>query len=487
VEARPGERTAADVVLFRPKYSDYRVTSLPVPWGLLSVASYLKREGLTVRIIDELALPDWAGPLEEALGRKPVFCGVSVMTGKQIKYGLRVSRFVKARSRTPVVWGGIHPSVLPGQTLADSSVDFVVKGEGEETAVELAAALAAGRSGAGIAGLGFKRNGRPVVNEDRPFLDLDALPETPFDLIDVERYVGTRFGARRSFELCTSRGCPHDCAFCYNPAFSRRRWRTMSVGRILDRLRRLIGEYRIDGLTWREDDFFVDRERVKAICEGLIREKFRIKWHADCRVDYLDGCGGDFLELLKESGCRALTLGVESGSDRILRKIGKGITREQVLRVRDRLSRAGIVQNYHFMMGFPGETDDDLRQTVGLMDLLMKDNPFFGHINGPSLYTPYPGTGLYEESLRRGFEPPSCLEDWTDMDWHALRIPWLTGRKRRIVEDTAWNIMGISQRGLRAYSLLKFRLLARRNIHIPCFERRLLPLAHRLRGAPYDR
>jgi len=461
----------ADIILFRPKFFNAPLKPPPVPWGLLYVGSSLTAKGFSVKIVDGLLHSDWRNLLLKEIKHKPLFIGITSMTGSQIEHGLKASAFVKSRSDIPIVWGGIHPSIFPEQTLINKHIDYIVKGEGEETAIELMEHFKNKKRPEEIKGIGYKKNNKVIVNPDRSFPILDNLPRIDYSLIDVNRYVGKRFGSQRSFELCTSRGCPHRCAFCYNTYYYKSTWRTMSVDRIINTLHGLVDQYDIDGITWREDNFFVDKGRVKKITERIIKENIRIKWHADCRVN--DVCRFDdaFIELLKKSGCHTLTLGAESGSDKVLTSINKGITRDQIIMVKDKLTRHQIYQNYHFMMGLPGETDEDIKKTVDLMYQLMKKNKFFGKISGPSLYTPYPETALYQQSLVKGFDPPESLEGWIDMDWYTLGLPWITKKRRKVIEDIAWNVMGIGQKKVHHYFKWKFFLSAKYNCHIPCFER----------------
>jgi anaerobic magnesium-protoporphyrin IX monomethyl ester cyclase len=469
----PFKARMADVILFRPKFLDYSVEALPIPWGLLYVGSSLSESGYSVRIIDELTHSNWKNTILDELKNRPKLVGISAMTGKQIKYGLQFSAFIKERSSVPIIWGGVHPSIFPEQTLQNKHVDFIAQGESEETILEFMQHLDGKKDIKGLKGIGFKEKDTIHINKKRPFSNLDNLPRLDYSQIDVERYIGKRFDSQRSFELCTSRGCPHQCRFCYNLNYYQNRWRPLSVDKIFNHLYEIIDTYQIDGLTWREDNFFVDRKRAQKIAERIIEEKIKINWHADCRIDYINGYDDSFIALLKKSGCHTLTLGAESGSNRILEHINKGITREQILRAKEKLSRHGIYQNYHFMMGLPGETDEDIKKTIDLIYTLMHKNKYFGDICGPSLYTPYPGTALYGESLKKGFEPPEILEGWIDMDWHSLRLPWITGKQRKTVEDIAWNIMGMGQKPVHTYFKWKFYLLAKYNILIPCFERKI--------------
>ena len=112
---------------------------------------------------------------------------------------------------------------------------------------------------------------------------------------------------------------------------------------------------RIDCITWREDNFFVNKTRVEEISKRIIKKNINIRWHADCRIDYVSDYDEEFMSLLKKSGCHTLTLGVESGSNKILKSINKGITREQIIEVKEKLTRHKIYQNYHIMMGLPEE------------------------------------------------------------------------------------------------------------------------------------
>ncbi len=463
----------SDVILFRPKFLDYPVEALPIPWSLLYVGSSLKEQGYSVRIIDEIIEPDWKKLITAELKNKPSLIGITCMTGKQIKYGLRFSSFIKAFSSIPVVWGGVHPSIFPEQTLVNDNIDFIILDEGEQTILELMQHLDDKQPIELIKGLGFKDKEKVLINESRPFLNMENLPKLHYSLIDIERYMGKRFGSQRSFELCTSRGCPHRCRFCYNQTTSRNTWRSLRAEKILNDLQELIDNFKIDAVTWREDNFFVNRQRVQNIAERMIREKVNIKWHADCRIDYIDEYDDSFIALLKKSGCHTLTLGVESGSNKILQSINKDITIEQVLRVKDKLSRHRIYQNYHFMMGIPEESKKDIKDTINLIHSLMKKNKYFGDISGPSLYTPYPGTALFAESLQLGFVPPDTLEGWIDLDWHSLHLPWITSKQRKTLEGIAWNIMGMGQRSVRKYFRWKFYLLAKFGLHIPCFERKV--------------
>lgn len=460
-----------DIILFRPRFLYPPLNPPPVPWGLLYVGSSLRSRGYSVRLIDELLEPDWRRHLFGILRNRKVCVGVSAMTGRQIEYGLAFSRYVKSiNPGIPVIWGGVHSSLFPRQTLENDAIDCVVMGEGEETIVETVEHLQRRISLDGVKGTGFKQNGCIRLNPPREPPDLDSLPGIDYSLMDVKAYLGKRFGAKRSFELCTSRGCPHACRFCYNARFTRSSWRSMSVERIMFHLHEIISNFGVDAVTWREDNFFVDVRRVEEIARRILRERIHIRWHADCRIDYVDRFSDGFIGLLQESGCHTLTLGAESGSDRMLRRICKGITRRQTLSASEKLSRHGIFQNYHFMLGLPGEKREDVKQTLTLIDSLRRGNRFFGRICGPSLYTPYPGTDLYDDCMESGLNVPANLEGWSRMDWYSCHLSWISRRERKRLEALAWTVMAMQIKGLGVYYAWKIRLFVRHHVWIPGFE-----------------
>jgi anaerobic magnesium-protoporphyrin IX monomethyl ester cyclase len=410
-----------DVVLVHP-IADPQASGAPrLPLGVLCVAGPVDGAGYRVQVIDQQVDASWEQTLERALAGRPLCVGISAMTGNQIRYGLAAAALVRAASSVPIVWGGVHPSLLPEQTAADPLVDIVVFGEGEETFLEVVRRLEVGRTVEGVAGTCFKAHGTVHANPGRPFLDLDRLAPLPYHLVDVERYITADDMSERTLELPTSRGCPHRCGFCYN----------------LDRLTDVVQRFRLTGINFREDNFFTDRSRVEAVCRGILERGLAIGWHADCRCDYFARYPEGFLRLLRESGLRALTFGAESGSQRTLDAIGKDISVADILTAARRATRLGLIANFHFMTGFPGETEEDLFQTYRLIRTLLRGDRR-RHIYGPALYTPYPGTSLYDRCLELGLRPPGDLAGWADYHWQRLNLPWLSPTEARFQERAAW-------------------------------------------------
>ncbi len=449
----------AQIILFRPNASHRLIKRSPL--GLVYVATPLVRKGYSVEIIDQGATPDWRLLLKKALGPDTICAGVSAMTGSSIGAGLEFSRAVKERSGIPVVWGGIHPSLLPEQTVQNPFVDAVVIGEGENKFAALVEALKTGAPLDGVRGIAFKKDGAVTVTPEDEVLALDDLPRPDFGLIDIEHYISesrSLFGGLRSIDLNVDRGCPYRCAFCYNIKFNRRRWRAMSAGRLLDLVAELKKKYSLEAVNFVSDNLFVKTDRILEITRGLIERGLDIKWHSDIRIDTFLKFGDADLELIKKSGCDHLTFGVESGSDRVLKQIDKDITVADVLKAHKKVVAAGFKANYHFMLGFPEETRADVLETVRIAAILTEDRNT--NVYGPSMYIPYPGTPLFDRCVELGFKPPERLEDWSSFDWEETsKLPWFTKKDKDFMNEVQTLARGAFHNNLRggfATSLIYF-------------------------------
>ncbi|HEX9092898.1 MAG TPA: radical SAM protein, partial [Coriobacteriia bacterium] len=363
------------VVPDRPGSDDWTL----LPLSLLSIASPLLESGFEVEVIDQRVDPRWRDTLADALEAGPVVCvAVSAMTGLPIDGALKASELVKATApAVPVVWGGVHASLLPEQTAASPSVDYVVVGEGERAFSQLVDALASGADPLGVPGVRAVRGGQLAGTPAGRPIEMDTLARPAYGLVDVRRYLNAPFmTTQRPLAFVTSRGCSGRCNYCYNLAFNQGRWRAMSPERVLSDIRHLVAEYAVDSLFLLDDNFFANWSRAADICDGVLAEGLDVTFlNANCRVSTLDSRSADDLDLLRRAGFQKLFIGVESGSDEVLRIMGKDTTVEQVRRVNVRLREAGIVPVYSFMLGLPGETTRHMRSTLALMLELVERYP----------------------------------------------------------------------------------------------------------------
>ena len=414
----------ADVVLIYPKTGtmDIKKITLELPLSSLTVGTALEHAGYKVKVIDQRVHEDWGKLLLKELKSDPVFVGVSSMTGRQIKYGLDASRIVKDNSDVPVVWGGPHPSTLAEQTSNHPLVDIAVVGEGEETAIELAEALEKKKPLEKVKGLCISGK----LTEPRKFIDLNEYEDHDYGLVDISNYFVDLFeDGSRGLHFITSRGCPHNCAFCFVPILNKHRWRSLTAENTVARLKRLVDDYKIDGLAISDDNFFADFKRADRICDLMQKEHIDIKWKALCRIDYMNRMEKSFLRKLKSRGLEFMFAGADSGSDRILKLMNKGITVNDIINANRKMKGTGITARYSFVIGIPGERRPEMLQSLRLANKLLVDNPD-SEINGCLPFETLHGTPLYYEAVSHGFKEPETLEEWARNTSEEISRPWLT-------------------------------------------------------------
>lgn len=408
-----------NIILYQPKIGDMdTMRSKPsLPLSLLHCASVVT-EYCRVKIIDQRITKNWKETLRNHITDETIYAGVTSFTGYMIKGGLEFSKYVKDNWNIPVVWGGIHASLLPEQTLANEYIDIVVQGEGELTLNELTRSFKDGIPLSEVSGICYKSNGKPKKNVHRNFADMDKLPNIPYHLVNIDDYLPTYKG-RRSIYFQSSRGCPFKCTYCYNSVFNRGCWRSITAEKTLDRIRKLVSVYKnIDDIYFVDDNFFINLKRARKIAEGF--REMDISWQVQgVDIISLKRMDSSFFELLQKSNCLRLTVGIESGSKRIRRLMGKEGELSDIMAVTGKLKRYDLVVYCSFLIGFPTETIEDIKKSVSLLMKMLKTNknirnsPFY-------VYTPYPGTPMYKLIEDEGYKMPKTLEEWAKCEWDQV-------------------------------------------------------------------
>lgn len=431
-----------DIILIYPKTGlDFGSTVAP-PHSLLTIAAPLHKKGYKVKIIDQRINRNWSCHLTNELKAKPICVGISSMTGSQVHFAIEAAKVVRrcTNGKVPIVWGGPHPSILPEQTLRSEYVDIVCIGEGDVSFFELIETLYARKSLLTVKGIAFKDGSKIVTTPPLDLINVEELLPVPWDLINIEDYIHPDMYLKSSRTLDigqTSRGCPFNCGFCCSASLRKRKWRAMSVERSLEAIVEPIKKFKLNGIWIRDDEFYIDRQRVSKICEEIIRENLNIRWYTSgTRVDVFNRASDEQIALLKKSGAYTLKFGAESGSDRILKLINKGITVQNTIDANLKAKRLGIIPIFALMVGFPIETFEEINETIELSFRLKRDNPK-AQFETMAIYTALPGTPMYELALQNGLKPPQHLEGWIDWnfdeyDFAGKRIPWYNykGRKK---------------------------------------------------------
>lgn len=433
---------AREVVLVQPKAGEYESVGLRTPDSLLSIAAIPFQKGYTVKIIDQRTDKDWKLHLKQHLN-SAICVGITSMTGPQIMYALEISKFIKENSNVPVVWGGVHASLLPEETLGNKYIDIIVKGEGDYTFYELLLALEKETNNPAkdylknVKGIYYKKDKLIKKTPERPLINnLDKLPNLPYDLIDMNNYYGFNISPGKSITLMTSRGCPFRCAFCYNTIYYKNKWRGMSAEKTVERIKYVINKFGVKNIYFQDDNFCANIGRFKKIVELILKERIDVKWGLlGTRIDTLKYMDDEFLKKVVKAGCINIDVGIESGSQRILDVISKGTRMQDVIQVNKKLAKYFTRIKYTFIMGVPTETEKELMESVHFAIRLCKDNqhvlPLF------NIFFINPGTAIYNTAIRHGYKGPKRLEDWakTGRGGEYKKYPWLSKKMIKMMEN----------------------------------------------------
>jgi len=358
------------------------------PIGLLYAAAGVRGHDLSVLDAQDMDYVELRSRLAAAA---PAVVGITTMTFTLVDVAetVRAAREVCPGCR--VVLGGIHTHLYPRESLDLPGVDYLLVGEGERSFPLLLDAIALGREPREIPGVAYRKDGEIRFTPPALIDDLDSLPFPARELLPVGRYSSVVARRNPVSIMVTSRGCPFQCIFCNRPHLGKR-WRARSSENVVAELRECkalgIGE-----VLFYDDTFNIDRKRVVAICNAILKEKLDIAWDIRARVDLVDE---EMLRTLREAGCQRIHFGVEASSDESLRTLRKGYTIEQVKIAFELSRRVGIETLAYFMIGIPGEGRREAERTIEFAARLGAD---YAHI---TILTPFPGTELYRMALERG-------------------------------------------------------------------------------------
>jgi anaerobic magnesium-protoporphyrin IX monomethyl ester cyclase len=406
------------ILLIFPRI-DTNVDVKILPFGLLAVASSLRKSGIQVKIIDLNIEP------EEMLYNSVtkdnyLYIGFSVFTGPMIQNALSVSKKIHQLSPDlPIVWGGPHPTIMPELTIQHHHVDVVCCGEGEKTAVRLAKAVHEKISLETIHGITFKKNGNIISTAPVERIrkqEVDNSISLNLETINLDPYIFQNKG-KKSAVFLTSRGCPYRCSFCWNLMFHKRRYLAWKPDKIKKEIEPLIKSGVKKILLY--DSFLGSIPRIRKI--GELFQSLGLEWAIEdgCRVDCHSS--DEFFRCLAETGCSHVAFGAESGSQRILNFIDKDISIDDILRSAKARRPYKIAARYQWMTGIPGERKSDVKKTLDLVDRVSQINHRSAH--NFEVYLPYPGNELFKKACAEGWTPPNDLEGWGMFRWEG-RYPY---------------------------------------------------------------
>lgn len=436
-----------------------RFGPLNEPLGLAYIASNLEKAGHRVSILDAPALGIGSGDIPEHIrGSGYSIAGVAMLTPMYAR-SVEVVRTIRNDfPEMPIVVGGAHPTILPKETLLrNPEIDFAVLGEGEGVMLNLVKALENGESTAEIPGLAYRTADGVRVNPvPTPVADLDDLPIPARHLLPMNAYHMTRSRTKsnHAYTVSVARGCPFDCAFCCR--IFGRKVRHHSVNRIMEEIGILIERYGAKEINLEADTLTLNKPFLSALCDGLISSGIskRIAWTCESRVDTIDA---ELLRKMKQAGCWQISYGVETGTQRLLDLIHKGITLERIERTFAFTKQIGITIRAFYMLGLPTETREESLRTISLAKRLDAEWSQF------TLCTPFPGTEMWDLAIQDG---GLRSQDWSDFKTHG---GWTSGRLAYVPKGRSLSEMkSLQKRAYRAvYMRPKVFLRFLRNVDSP--------------------
>ena len=417
----------AKVLLIQPSSIRNRKEAeinVPMPLVLIYVGSSLEQHEHKVRIIDRDLHPS-NEELKEILKEEWDFVGLSTFTNPSLYDAIDVSKLVKENSNSIVVWGGFHVMSLPEITLKSPYVDYILRGEVEETFPKVLELYEKGKDFSKLRGVN--------LNPLAPPPDLDKIPLPNYNLIELDKYA--------DFSISTSRGCPYRCAFCFNGYEDNKNmkpYRNLDLDKTVELIKDIVHKYKRKIFTIVDDNFPSDKERMKRICDEI--SKLNINFNAFCRANNADD---ETLSYFKKSGCWQVDMGIESGSQRILKLLNKGTTVEMNKQAIKNCKKWGIICNRLIMIGMPTETLEDIKMTE---ELIKETNPQMG---GSSIFYLLPKTKMWDFCKERWeLKEPETLEQWADL----YPIDWC---------EPKTNFSELSNEEIKAYKIKLDRLLTR--------------------------
>ncbi len=426
------------VILFNPRSANSKPR---IPNSILQVAASIDGQ-FDYFFVDGNLEADPEKKILEYISQHDIFClGCTVMPGPQLRQAIPISK--KIREQFPnihIIWGGYFPSNQPKPVLGSGYVDFIINGPGDIAFPQLLKKLQSGNQlFDDIPNLIYKKNGDVIFTKKDAIYEQDHLPAFPYQKLNtfypIKKYLGKTFLGSKTIAYHSSFGCPFTCSFCAVVPIYNARWKGKSAEVIYGDIKYLKENFGGDAIEFHDNNFFVSEKRTVEF-SNLI-EKDEMIWWGEGRIDTIDKYKDASLQKIRDSGCKMIFLGAETGTDEILKQMDKGGTQtgEQIKRFADRMARFDIIPEMSFVLGMPGKSESAVNKQID------EDIRFIKEIKSINpnaeiiiyVYSPVPveGSELYQQVQDTGFKFPERLEDWINDTWTNFDLrknpltPWL--------------------------------------------------------------
>jgi radical SAM superfamily enzyme YgiQ (UPF0313 family) len=426
------------VLLFNPRSAKYKPR---LPNSILSIAASIEGK-FDYAIVDGNLEEDPWPKIEHYLASGEFgYFGCTCMPGPQLKQAVPVSKKIRALfPEIKIIWGGYFPSNHPKPVLNSGYVDLVVNGPGDKAFPALLQALKENHSVENIPNLIYKKGEQIVKTRKDELYDQDSLPALPYEKLNcfypLRRYLGKTYLGTKTIAYHSSMGCPFTCSFCAVVPIYNARWKGKSAELIYRDVKFLKDSYGGNAIEFHDNNFFVSEKRVAEFSKLIHKEK--MVWWGEGRIDTINKYSDETLALMRQSGCKMIFFGAETGNDEVLKKMNKGGTQSaaQIRAFAARMAKFDIIPEYSFVLGTPAETPEKVAQQIDADIAFIKE---IKAINPKTeiiiyVYSPVPteGSDLYNKALQTGFHFPETLDDWLSPKWDQFDLrknpltPWLT-------------------------------------------------------------
>jgi anaerobic magnesium-protoporphyrin IX monomethyl ester cyclase len=428
----------AQVLLFNPRSATAKYR---IPNSILNIAASI--EGICDWVIvDGNRESDPYEKIASYLSGGSIrYVGFTVMPGPQLKQAIPFSKRIKKDfPHTTMIWGGYFPSNQHQVVMQSGYVDYIINGPGDHAFPRLISILENNGSADEVNNLIYRSGKQIVKTKKEDLIEQETLPRLPYDKLDefypLEKYLGKTYLGNRTLAYHSSIGCPFTCSFCAVVPIYQARWKAKAAASVYRDVKYIKEKWGADSIEFHDNNFFVSEKRTLEFSRLIHPEK--MTWWGEGRIDTLDKYKDASLEAIRESGCKMIFFGAETGNDEILKKMDKGGTQSaaQIRTFAARMARFDIIPEYSFVLGTPGDNPEQVMkqidQDISFIREIKEINPKTEIII--YIYSPVPteGSDMYKMVTASGFHFPEKLEDWIGPQWEKFDLrknpltPWLT-------------------------------------------------------------
>lgn len=427
------------ILLFNPRSANAKYR---IPNSILNIAASVEGKYEWV-IVDGNCESDPIAKIASYLNTGDFkYLGFTVMPGPQLRQAIIASKTIKEKfPYTKMIWGGYFPSNHSDSVLYSGYVDFIINGPGDHAFPRLIDALENDQPFEFIKNIIYKAaDGKIFKTAKEDLIDQDSLPALPYDKLNefynIPKFLGKTYLGEKTLAYHSSIGCPFTCSFCAVVPIYEARWKAKSAQTVYNDVKYIKDKWGADAIEFHDNNFFVSEKRAVEFARLITPEN--MTWWGMARIDTMSKFKDSSLAAIRESGCKIIFFGAESGNNAILEQMDKGGTQtgEQIIEFAARLKKFDIIPEYSFVLGTPAPTPQEVQAQIDFEINFIKQVKTVNPKTEIIIYTyspvPTEGSELYKQVIESGFEFPHTLEDWISPAWENFDLrknpltPWLT-------------------------------------------------------------